>query len=74
MRQSWGQQREQSVQRSRGLEKLRNREEATVVGTEQSDEDDGERGTGQTEQDRRKKDSVHFILSVQRKAWRDFIQ
>ena len=56
------------------MEKLRNREEATVVGTEQSDEDEGERGTGQTEQDQKKKDSVHFILSVQRKAWRDFIQ
>lgn len=51
------------------LEKLRNREEATVVGTEQSDEDEGEREFGQTEQNRRKKNSVHFIQLLQRKAW-----
>lgn len=39
-----------------------------------TDEDEGERGTGHAGQDWRKRSSVHLILSVQRKAWRDFMQ
>ena len=34
----------------------------------------GNGGAGQMEQDWKKESSVHFILSVQRSAWRDFIQ